>query len=174
MSSTRRSLIIAICASILALSVVAAGISIQMSARNTEVRGKAANYKRLATTPVIGERKAYFPKSATNIEYWCRPYWDGINGSFDISENEYLDWTRTMNWQAKDVRSTDVPPVIRIMRSDGLDEYIHPKPSWTVYTYQTFDKTGYILRDFNIIYDKTEKRAYFTDSDGRSGPPSGN
>jgi hypothetical protein len=176
MSCSRRFLITTVAVSALAvggLGVLALAISQQMSTHNAEVRGVAADYNQLAATPVIGERIGYFPRHAKNIEYWCRPYWNGINGSFDIGETEYLDWAHTMGWQPRELRPTELGPSIRVMHSDGTDEYVERPKDCYFYKYQTFEKPAQLSRDFQIVYDRTKQRAYFADSDGRTGPPSG-
>jgi hypothetical protein len=121
----------------------------------------------------IGERIDYFPRLAKNIEYWCRPYWSGINGSFDIGEQEYLDWTYTMGWKPRELGPAELGPSILVMHNDGSEEYIERSKLCYVYKYQTFKKPGQLSRDFQILYDRTRKYAYFADSDGRAGPPSG-
>ncbi len=149
-------------------------ISQQAAARSKEVRGSASDYGHLAATPVIRERIAYFPHAAKNIEYWCRPYWNGICASFDIEEADFVDWALGMRWRLEELRPGVVHPLILLRRADGSDEYLAPVKNGYFLQYQVLEKGGrHLGRDFTIVYDKTTKRAYFTDSDGRTGPPAG-
>lgn len=163
---------------VLALIIVASvtvflGISRQIAARNVEVRGQAADYDQLASTPVIGERIGYFPRAARNIEYWCRPFWTGINGSFDIGEDNFLDWAHTMGWHPRQLQPTELGPTIELMHVDSSREYIEVPKACLFYAHQTFDQSGNFSRDYQVIYDRARKRASFTDSGHFAGPPSG-
>lgn len=175
-SSLRRGFLIkagvVLALAVLGFGVLLLAISQQMSTHNAEARGLAADYNQLAATPVIGERLGYFPRAAKNIEYWCRPHWNGINGSFDIGEKDYLDWAHTMGWQSKELRPTQLEPCIQVMHADGSDEYLDFPEKCYFYKHQAFKKPGQLCQDFKIMYDRSKKRAYFADSDGRTGPPS--
>jgi hypothetical protein len=176
MSPLRSCLITTVAISALAvfgIVVLAVARSRQMSLQNVEVRGFAADYIQLAATPVIGERVVYFPRLARNIEYWCRPYARGINGSFDIEEKDFLDWANTFGWQLRKLRPTELEPTILLMHRNGSQEYLDRPEDCYFYQCQTFKKPFHQSRDFEIVYDKTKKRVYFDDTDGRTGPPSG-
>jgi len=147
-------------------------ISKQMATHNIEARGFAADYNELATKPVIQERLDYFPRAAKNIEYWCRPYSNGLNGSFDISEAAFLEWVSAMGWQLRELHPTELGPSIRVMHPDGSDEYVQRPKNGCFYVHQTFERPGQLSRDFQILFDKIRNRVYFSDSDGRTGLPS--
>jgi hypothetical protein len=156
---------------LLAFVSIVLAISQQMSSHNVEVRGVAIDYEELGRTPVMNRRMRYFPQVAKNIEYWCRPYWNGINGSFDIGETDFLDWAYTMGWEPRVLTPTDLEPSIRIMHADGSDEYIQRPKNCFFYKYQSFKKPNVLCRYFQIVYDRTRGRAYFADWDGHAGPP---
>jgi hypothetical protein len=152
-------------------SVLHLAIRQRMSVHNVELRGLAQDYRQLAVTPVIGKRISYFPRAAKNIEYWCRPYSNGINGSFDIGENDFLDWAHSMGWQPKELRPTQLEPTFQVMHADGSEESLDFPKRCYFFKHQVVEKSGQFRRDFRMMYDRTRKRAYFTDSPGRRGPP---
>jgi hypothetical protein len=155
---------------VFAVSMAVFVISQQMATRSIEIRGVAADYGQLAATPVLRERLSYFPQAAKNIEYWCRPHNTGINGSFDIGESDFVEWARAMGWQLRELGPIELPHV-QVTHPDGSEELLDRPDKCYVYKHQLFKGSGALRENYELVYDRTRRRAYFEDMNGHSGPP---